>query len=373
MAGHLDDTNLPKPEWTGSVKSAERRPQGARSICGQARGEIADGHVTRTIMRMGWWIRVGCMAVTLVGTAGVAAAFDPTNKGEASGLPDVQALAPLPPAGRSMGDAMIAPVGLVPSAAMAPPGISTKLLPGPIVPPNGGSSTEEAFRAGTRLYYAGDRKAAIEQLKRAAERGHPIAQWKLGKIYETGDGVPVNDAKAIGFYRQVVDSHFDEGRDTPQAAFVASAFVALGSYYLKGVENAAIRPNVDRARELYTYAASIFGDVEAQYRLGQLYLASDGRERDPRQAARWLTVAAKKGHSGAQALLGQLLFNGDDGLPRRPVQGLMWLTVARANANATGDDWIRDVQEQVFSVASEPERRQGVAQAQDWIAKGGTP
>ncbi len=319
-------------------------------------------------MRTGWYLRVGCAAAMLFGTALSAAAFDPRREAPGEDAPlssDIRALAPLPAPVRP------SPAAMAPTALSAPPGVSARLLPGPVVPPAANATAEDAFRDGTRLYYAGDRKAALEQLKRAAERGHPIAQWKLGKIYETGDGVPVNDAKAFEFYREVIDNHGDDARGTPQAAFVASAFVALGSYYLKGIETSAIRPNVDRARELYTYAASIFGDTEAQYRLGRLYLESESSERDPRQAARWLTVAAKKGHPGAQAMLGQLLFTGDEGLPRRPAQGLMWLTIARNNATNAKDDWIREVQEQVFSVASENERRRGVAEAQDWIAKGG--
>ena len=326
------------------------------------------GDVARTVMRTGWYLRVGCAAAMLFGTTLSAAAFDPGRDGPGEDAPlssDIRALAPLPAPARP------APAAMAPAALSAPPGVSARLLPGPVVPPSANATAEDAFRDGTRLYYAGDRKAALEQLKRAAERGHPIAQWKLGKIYETGDGVPVNDNKAFDFYRQVVDNHADDARGTPQAAFVASAFVSLGSYYLKGIEASAIRPNVDRARELYTYAASIFGDTEAQYRLGRLYLDADSNERDPRQAARWLTVAAKKGHPGAQAMLGQLLFTGDEGLPRRPAQGLMWLTIARNNATNATDDWIREVQEQVFSVASENERRRGVAEAQDWIAKGG--
>lgn len=332
----------------------------------------AERCVVRTVMRTGWFLRAGCAAALMMSAVGTVSAFDPNNgtMGEdaAAILPNVQALAPLPGVGR-VGPG--APIVSAPAALSVPPGVSTKLLPGPIVPPSVAVTADDEFRSGTRLYYAGDRKAALEQLRRAAEHGHPIAQWKLGKIYETGDGVPVNDAKAVEFYREVIDNHADEARGTPQAAFVASAFVALGSYYLKGVEKAAIRPNVDRARELYTYAASIFGDTEAQYRLGRLYLEASGDERDPRQGARWLTVAAKKGHCGAQAMLGQLLFNGDEGLPRRPVQGLMWLTIARANANGSGDDWVREVQEQVFSVATENERRRGVADAQDWIARSG--
>lgn len=301
------------------------------------------------------FLRSGCLTAVIAVSATSASALDPNAKADADEplVPAIQALAPLP-----------APSSL-------PPGISSKLI-GPAIP-GGAANASDAFRAGTRLYYEGDRKAAIEQLRRAAESGHPIAQWKLGRIYQTGDGVPANHAKAFEFYNQVANNHADDSPSSPQSAFVASAFVALGTYYLKGIENTAVRPNVQKAREIYTYAASYFGDADAQFNLGRLYLEPASNERDPKQAARWLRVAAKKGHVGAQALLGQLLFTGDDDVPRRPAQGLMWLTVARANANATNEDWIRDAQEQAFSVASEQERRLGVAQAQDWIAKSGNP
>lgn len=316
-------------------------------------------------MWCGTFLRFGLLTVAVAVSGGGAAALDPTARSAADEplVPTMQALAPLPTKPTAV------PSVAAPMLSQLPPGISPKLV-GPTVPGNTANASD-AFRTGTRLYYEGDRKAAIEQLRRAAESGHPIAQWKLGRIYQSGDGVPVNDAKAFEFYNQVVNSHADDSPTSPQSAFVASAFVALGGYYLKGIENTAVRPNVQKAREIYTYAASYFGDADAQFNLGRLYLDADSSERDPKQAARWLRVAAKKGHAGAQALLGQLLFTGDDEVPRRPAQGLMWLTVARANANATNEDWIRDAQEQAFSVASEQERRLGVAQAQDWIAKSG--
>ena len=314
-------------------------------------------------MRTGWYLRIGCVIAALGGSASGAFALDP-NAGDGAVGPNVRSLAPVPAP-----TAVVAPDLAVP--ASLPPGISPNLLASPVPPAAARGTAEDSFRAGTRLYYAGDRKAALEQLRKAAENGHPLAQWKLGKIYQSGDGVPVNDAKAFDYYRQVVDNHSDEARGTPQAAFVASAFVALGSYYVKGIDNSAIKPNVARARELYTYAASIFGDTEAQFKLGKLYLDPTSNDRDPKQAARWLTVAAKKGHSGAQALLGQLLFAGDDDLPRMPSKGLAWLTIARSTAHDGQDDWIRDAQEQAFSVATEQERRRGVAEAQTWIARGG--
>jgi TPR repeat protein len=318
-------------------------------------------------MWCGTFLRFGVLSAAVMLTGGMASALDPNAKlaDDEPLVPTMQALAPMP------GKPAALPTPPAPILSQLPPGISPKLV-GPTI--GGATSTanaSESFRAGTRLYYEGDRKGAIEQLRRAAENGHPIAQWKLGRIYQTGDGVPINDAKAFEFYNQVANNHADDNPGSPQAAFVASAFVALGGYYLKGVENTAVRPNVQKAREIYTYAASYFGDADAQFNLGRLYLDAASSERDPKQAARWLRVAAKKGHVGAQALLGQLLFTGDDDVPRRPAQGLMWLTVARANANATNEDWIRDAQEQAFSVASEQERRLGVAQAQDWIAKSG--
>ncbi|WP_333825410.1 tetratricopeptide repeat protein [Pinisolibacter sp.] len=321
--------------------------------------------MTRTVMWCGTFLRFGLLTAAVALSATTASALDPNARvaDDEPLIPTVQALAPLPVTPTAI------PAPPAPVLSQLPPGISPKLI-GPTVAGNA-INASEAFRAGTRLYYEGDRKAAIEQLKRAAESGHPIAQWKLGRIYQTGDGVPANDAKAFEFYNQVANNHADDSPTSPQSAFVASAFVALGGYYLKGVENTAIRPNVQKAREIYTYAASYFGDADAQFNLGRLYLDAASKERDPKQAARWLKVAAKKGHVGAQALLGQLLFTGDDDMPRRPAQGLMWLTVARANAHAVSEDWIRDAQEQAFSVASEQERRLGVAQAQDWIAKAG--
>jgi tetratricopeptide (TPR) repeat protein len=314
------------------------------------------------------FLRMGSLTVAIATSSSVALALDPSARTSATDpiIPSsVQALAPQP--------APIAP-GPMTDALQLPPGVSPRLLSAPLPSNSGGNAVAgDAFRAGTRLYYQGDRKQAIEQLRRAAENGHPIAQWKLGRIYQTGDGVPANDAKAFEFYNQVANNHADDSPGSPQAAFVASAFVALGTYYLKGIDNTAVRPNIDKAREIYTYAASYFGDADAQFSLGRLYLDADSSERDPKQAARWLRVAARKGHPGAQAMLGQLLFTGDEDVPRRPAQGLMWLTVARANAHGNTDDWIRDAQEQAFSVASESERRQGVAQAQDWIAKSGNP
>jgi hypothetical protein len=239
----------------------------------------------------------------------------------------------------------------------------------PTAAPPADASPVEFFREGTKAYFAGDKAKAVDAYGFAADLGHPLAQWKLGRMYQDGDGVAENDLKAFELFSEVANAHADDAPQSAQAPFVASAFVQLGNYYLNGIQDSAIEPNVARARELFTYAASYFGDADAQFQLARLYLEVDPAERDPKLAARWLKLAAKKGHHGAQALLGQMLVEGN-GVKRNVVAGLMWLTVAR-NSASVEDDWIRQEQEQAFSLASEKERRKATEMAEAWISDNG--
>ena len=63
---------------------------------------------------------------------------------------------------------------------------------------------------------------------------------------------------------------------------------------------------------MFRYAASYFGDPDAQYNLGRLYLSGRGAPKDAIQAARWFGLAADKGQRSAQAALGTMLFKGQD-------------------------------------------------------------
>jgi uncharacterized protein len=168
-----------------------------------------------------------------------------------------------------------------------------------------------------------------------------IAQWKLGRMYANGDGVKRDNLRAFEYFRGIADAHAEEAPDTPQGRLVAGAFVALGNYYLEGIPETAIKPDADRARDLFTYAATYFGDPDAQYRLGRLYLDSNSGLKDPKLAVRWLSLAANKGQHQAQAMLGEMLFNGEY-VPRQVARALMWLALARDGASP-GETWIGDL------------------------------
>ncbi len=245
---------------------------------------------------------------------------------------------------------------------------AAQALDGKAPPAESAANSVDAFREGVRAYFAGDKATALTSLETAAAAEHAMAQWKLARMYAEGDGVAENDLKAFEYFSRIANAHADEAPGSPQAPFVASAFVALGGYYLTGIKDSDVKPNRSRARDLYTYAASYFGDADAQYRLGCLYLEGDGGERNPRLAGRWLKLAAEKGHPLAQARLGEMLFSGDD-LPRRPVDGLMWLTIAVHQIDgSTAEDWVRQSQEQAFSLSSEKERRKAADMADRWLA-----
>ena len=224
-----------------------------------------------------------------------------------------------------------------------------------------------AFRAGAKAYYSGDKKTALEALQIAADQGHAGAQWKIARMYAEGDGVAEDDLKAFEYFSRLANAHADDNPASPAARYTSSAFVALGGYYMTGITDSTVKPNFDRARSMFNYAASYFGDTDAQYRLAMMLLEGTGGDRDPLQAARWLNRAAGRGHYGAQALLGELLFNGETLPIRQPITGLMWLTIALERASESDRSWIAKKQEAAFSSASEDQRRAAVDLAQRWI------
>lgn len=224
-------------------------------------------------------------------------------------------------------------------------------------------SPSEAFRSGYEAYKAGDVETALEALNYAAANGHPGALWKLGRMYQTGDLVDEDDGKAMELFSRVATEYGDETPDGPDAPFVADAFVTLGTYYQSGIPG-RIDADPGRARRFFAYAASYFGDSDAQFSLANMFLNGQGGDQNVRQAARWFKLAARKGHVGAQAEFGYMLFEGI-GVDRRPLEGLMWLSIARLLS--PGDPAVQARHEQAFSTATEEDRRQAMAMAQTWI------
>lgn len=226
--------------------------------------------------------------------------------------------------------------------------------------------TADAFRRGAEYYNGGDLDAAFAAFTEAAEQGHAVAQWKVGKMYADGEGIPEDDYKAFQMFSQIADAHAEDNPYSPVARVVADAFVNLGNYYKDGIADSIIKPDFSRALDLFTHAATYFGDADAQYQLARMYLDGSGVTPDASRAARWLNLAARKNHVGAQATLGDMLIYGH-GVRAMPIEGYMWLQVAKQNATPSQRDWVLSLEHRARTVLSEEQQQTAAQMADQWL------
>ncbi len=243
-------------------------------------------------------------------------------------------------------------------------GVAPEGAPSVGISPGRATAAFQAFQKGARALQAGDTKSGLEALEYAARNGEVMALWKLGRMYADGDGVKQSDQRAFEYFRTLADSHAEETPGTTPAVFVAKAFVEIGSYYLTGIPN-YLKPDAGHAHQMFSYAASYFGDPDAQYRLGRTYLDGQGTAKSPKQAARWLTSAAGKGQYQAQAVLGAMLFKGES-VPRDAARGLMYLILAR-DAATPKETWIADLYNAALKQATADEQAVALVHVEHWI------
>lgn len=291
--------------------------------------------------------------ILTIGLLGLAFGLSPAVSFDGTRTPEGATVStPLPGPGQN-------PIGratpLVPVAPMAPLA----------APPRAALTPFEALRSGTQALRQGNTKQAVAELEFAARQGVPAAIWKLGRMYADGDGVDVNKVRAFEYFRHLTDRHGDDSQGTPEARFVANAFVTLGQYYLDGVPD-AVEADQRVAFEMFRYAAAVYGDPVAQYNVGRLYFEGNGAPKDAMQAARWLLLSAQKGEYRAQALLGSMLFKGE-GVPRQAARGLFWLIVAKDSATGPDDNWITEAYASAFAQATDSERAFAYKYLENWL------
>ena len=212
------------------------------------------------------------------------------------------------------------------------------------------------FAPATKPTRRATRQTALEALNFAAENGHPGALWKLGRMYATGDLVTEDDRQGDGALR--------DGRQRIWRRQPARAGRAVRRRRLRDARR-LLPERHTRARSTPIRAARaasspmpppISAIPTRSTRSPAMFLDGQGGDQNARQAARWFKLAARKGHVGAQAEFGHMLYEGI-GVDRRPVEGLMWLSIARLSS--PGDPLIQARHEQAFSTADEEQRRAG--------------
>jgi hypothetical protein len=226
-----------------------------------------------------------------------------------------------------------------------------------------GSSPWDVFRFGFDAYKQGHKQEAVEAYRYAADKGQLGARWKLARMYAEGDGVQRNDYEAFKAFSLIVQQDVEPG--SPEESYVSDALVALAGYVRSGIPGTPVQPNPAAAQDYYMRAAATYRNPAAQYEIGRMFLRGEGVKVSVKQAGRWFQLAAEKGHSGAQATLGDLLFQSG-----KVVRGLAMMTAALERASPSDQIWIRSLQEEAFSLAGESDRRTAIALAEDMLRSG---
>ncbi len=207
----------------------------------------------------------------------------------------------------------------------------------------------------------GKEAEAIGVLKFAADSGNSAAQWKLGNMYEIGDGLKRDPLAAFKIFIGIIERLSFANPVSPEGQAASNAMVALGRYYDKGIPAGNIAPDPLQARKMFTTAAWIFHNASGQFELARMNLDKSDGMHDPKLAARMLTLAYNKGHIGAKALLGSMIFDGNQ-VTADPVKGLVMMGEAKLAASPLDYDWIAELQEEAFAMATSDQRRASIEQ-----------
>lgn len=171
----------------------------------------------------------------------------------------------------------------------APDG-ETPTIAGPLAPRN--VSLEQAAQNGdlTAQYElalqrisAGRSQEGVALLRGAADRGFAMAQYRLAKLYERGEGVAADLATARLWTERAA------------AAGNRRAMHDLGVYFARG-EGA---PLDEAAAFRWFRQAAELGVADSQYNLGILYQQGRGVNASPSEALFWFLVAARQGDQDA--------------------------------------------------------------------------
>jgi len=173
------------------------------------------------------------------------------------------------------------------NAATAEPMIAAPVAIG--APQGPFATLQEDYADAIALLAQGDSRGVV-LLRRTAEAGFPLAQYRLAKLYESGDGV----AQDIVSARQWTERAAGAGN--------VRAMHDLGFYFARG-EAVALD---DAAAFRWFRQAAEFGLADSQYNLGVLYQQGRGVSADMAEALFWFTLAANQGDAAAQERVAQL-------------------------------------------------------------------
>ena len=202
-----------------------------------------------------------------------------------------------------------------------------------------------------------DYAKAMQMYLKAADE-IPSAEFAIGRLHALGHGVPKSDTEAASWYRKAaaggdldacleLGSLYSSGRgvtqDDSQALQwyrkAADARNMLGEYHVGLLYETSKSFHDTKQAAVWYGKAGQQGVPEAQLQLGLLYARGDGVAKDPAQAIRWFQMAANQGKAEAQYQLAEAFADGA-GVPRDVFSAYKWMTIAKTSLDAQSPEYV---------------------------------
>jgi Sel1 repeat len=192
------------------------------------------------------------------------------------------------------------------------------------------SSNRLIFQLGRAYQKKTDFNSALILYRKATERGYLPAQFNLGGMYQNGEGVSPDSAKALELWRS------SAGQGLAMAQLILGALYATGSGGLRQNNSEALK---------WIYRAADQGLADAQVLLGKTYQEGRGVVKNFAEAMKWYRKAADQGNATAQNEIGYMHAKGE-GVQKNIAEATKWfrkaadqgLEIAKDNLNQADPD-----------------------------------
>jgi hypothetical protein len=223
-------------------------------------------------------------------------------------------------------------------------------------------SPDSAFAQGLGAYKGGYYEIAVPALEHAIAEADQMsrfyASYYLGRIYADNTGTRTDHPKAYILFQRLADDNMHiEPDDKQRAPYVADAFKQVASYFLTGLPEMGLKPDIEQAIDHLKYAATFFNDKDAQVELAKIYLRGEAPYANVKNGLHLLGSLAQARHPKAQALLAELHAQGKF-VPLDQQRALALITDAVTNAPPAERIWIEDLYQTIFCGTSPSVRSQ---------------
>ncbi len=195
-----------------------------------------------------------------------------------------------------------------------------------------------------------DKLEAVKWYQKSAEQGNAFAQYLLGRNYYFGDGVPKDEEKAVFWFRKSAEHNF------PDAQFFLGKAYREGNgvpkdkaeglrWWIKAAEGGGDYPQFflgkaysdgdgvpkDEEKAVFWFRKSAEqGNAVAQLYIGNAYYFGVGVVKNKLEGVKWFRKSAEEGEADAQNMLGAVYYNGD-GVPKDLIEAYKWVNLASAS------------------------------------------